>query len=137
MTSKKPRARARAAVTFATVSEMGRSLPGVEEGRSYGTAALKVRGKLIARLREDIDTLVVRTDFIEREHLLRAMPAVFYLTDHYRDYPWVLVRLSAVSREQLQELLVEAWRRVAPRRLLAEYEAAVKPGGGRAGRPQS
>jgi hypothetical protein len=114
-------------VTYETVRELGLVLPGVEETTSYGTPALKVRGKGFTRLKEDYETLVLRTDFLEREHLLRTAPEVFYVTDHYRDYPWVLVRLPHVERAQLGELLADAWRRVAPRRLIAEYDAAKSP----------
>ena len=77
----------------------------------------------MARLKEDGETLVLRTDFVEREHLLKMNPRVFYLTDHYRDYPWILVRLPEVSPEELEELLADAWRRVAPKRLIADYDA--------------
>jgi hypothetical protein len=108
------------AADFAFVRSVGRSLPGTEESTSYGTPALKVKGKLFARLWEDERTLVVGASFADREFLVQHDPAVFYITDHYRDYPWVLVRLPKVRRAQLRELLEEAWRRVAPKRLLKE-----------------
>jgi hypothetical protein len=98
-------------------------LPGVEEGTSYGTPALKVQGKLIVRLKEDGETIMLRTDFIERDHLLRSAPKAFFITDHYRDYPSVLVRLAHVPRAQLAELLEDAWRRVASKKLIASYDA--------------
>lgn len=109
---------------YDTVRELGQALPGVEESTSYGTPALKVRRKLMVRLKEDRETLVLRTDFIERDHLLEVNPRVFYLTDHYRDHPWILVRLAEVGRDELEELLADAWRRVAPKRLIAEYDAS-------------
>jgi hypothetical protein len=112
-----------AVVSYDTVRDLARRLPGVEEGTSYGTAALKVKGKLLVRLKEDGDTIVLRTDFIEREHLLRTTPETFYITDHYRDYPAVLVRLPRVRRAQLAELLEDAWRRVAPTKLVAAFDA--------------
>lgn len=59
-------------VTYDIVRDLARRLPGVEEGTSYGTAALKVKGKLLVRLKEDGETIVLRTDPIEREHLLRT-----------------------------------------------------------------
>ena len=96
--------------------------PGVEEGTSYGTPAFKVRGKLFVRLHQSEDALVVRIDENERAMRMRADPETYYITDHYVDYPWVLVRLSSVSREDLGELLEAAWRLVAPARLVAEYD---------------
>jgi YjbR len=54
-------------VTFETVRAIALALPGVEEGTSYGTPAFRVRGKFLARLREDGETLVVKCDYHERD----------------------------------------------------------------------
>jgi len=61
-------------VTFEKVRKIALSLEKVEEGTSYGTAAFKVAGKLIARLREDGDSLVVATTFEEREAMTADDP---------------------------------------------------------------
>ena len=101
-------------MNYDDVRAIALGLPDVEEGTSYGTAALKVRGKLFIRLKEDGETIVLRTDSIERDHLMRTKPKIFYITEHYRDYPWVLVRLNAVSRPMMKELLESAYQRVKP-----------------------
>lgn len=115
------------ATTYSTVRSVARAFPGVEEGLSYGTSALKVRGKLMARLKEDGETLVVRVTPTDRDLLLQFEPSIFFITDHYRDYPWVLVRLPRITRARLQEVLEEAWRVVAPKKLLAEYDGELPP----------
>jgi hypothetical protein len=97
-------------VTFDDVRKIALSLENVEEGTSYGTPAFKVGGKLLARLREDGDSLVVGTTFEEREEMMAAEPETYYITDHYRNYPWVLVRLSRVDPGALRDLLGRAWR---------------------------
>ncbi len=102
------------------------ALPGVEEGLSYGTPAFRVKGKFLARLKEDGGSLVVKIDFDEREALMAADPETFYITDHYRGYPAMLVRLSSVHPDDLRRLLEGAWRRNAPRRLVAESAAPEK-----------
>ena len=104
-------------MTYDDVRAIALELPGVEEGTSYGTAALKVRGKLFVRLKEDGETIVLRTDEFERSHLMQSHPKIFYITDHYRDYPWVLVRLRAVRRPMIKALIEGAWTRIAPRAL--------------------
>ena len=48
---------------------------------------------------------------------------MFFTTPHYDGYPYVLVRLDAVDRNQLAELLEDAWRIRAPKRVVAEYES--------------
>ena len=52
-----------------------------------------------ADMREDPDSLVIKMPFEQREELMAADPETYYITDHYRDYPWMLVRLSAVRRD--------------------------------------
>jgi hypothetical protein len=101
------------AVTFKDVRRIALSLEKVEEGTSYGTAAFKIGGKLIARLKEDGDSLVVGTTFEERDGMIKDDPATYYITDHYLNYPWVLVRLSHVNRDALRDLLVRACRLAA------------------------
>jgi hypothetical protein len=97
-------------VTFEDVRRMAQSLENVEEGTSYGTAALKTGGKLLARLKEDGDSLVVGTTFEERAEMMAADPETYYITDHYLNYPWVLVRLSRVHPDALQDVLRRALR---------------------------
>ncbi|MBX3262704.1 MAG: MmcQ/YjbR family DNA-binding protein [Labilithrix sp.] len=123
-TSKRGRARAPArterragSVTFATARAIARAFPGVEESTSYGTPALKVRGKLFARLKEDGETLAVKVALEARAALIEARPDALFVTDHYLAYPYVLVRLGAVTRSELAALLEEAWRMTAPPRI--------------------
>ena len=118
-TDRSPRTQRRSSpgVTFADVSRLGRALPGVVESTSYGTPALKVDGKLLVRLKEDGNTLVLRMDFVNRDLLLRAEPDLFFLTDHYLNYPSILLRLTRVTKPRMAELLEDAWRLVAPRRI--------------------
>jgi hypothetical protein len=98
------------AVTFEDVRSIASSLGNVVEGTSYGTPAFKAKGKLLARLREDGDSLVVGTTFEERAELMTAEPETYYITDHYLKYPWVLVRLSRVHADALRDLLARSLR---------------------------
>src|SRR5215471_18747048 len=111
------------AVSWDTVRELALSLPGVEEGTSYGTTAFKVNGKLIARFHQDGDSLVIKVEYATREVLMGANPKTFYITDHYRCWPWMLVRIANVRRNELAQLLEDAWRSMASKRHLAELEA--------------
>ena len=103
-------------VSFAEASKFARTLPGVSESTSYGTPALKVDGRLFARLKEDGETLVLRMDWVNRDLLLREEPDLFFLTDHYVNYPWILLRLTRVTKTRLTELLEDAWRLASARR---------------------
>lgn len=111
-----------ARVTLTTVRRLALAFPGVEEGLSYGTPGFRVRGRFLARLWEDGETLVVKCGDDERDFRMKADPETFFTTDHYRGYPTVLVRLARMSEDDLQAVLEEAWRRQAPKRLVKEYD---------------
>ena len=97
--------------------------PGVERGTSYGTPAIKVKGKLMARLRSEAEGwLAIRCEFFVRDSLLEAAPDVFHLTDHYRSYPMILVDLAKIEKGALFDILEQAWRMTASKKLIREYD---------------
>lgn len=110
-------------MSFDEVRRIALALPGVEEGTSYGTPAFRVRGKFFCRLREDGESLVLKCNLFERAFLVDDLPDVFYITDHYRDYPAVLMRIGAVTEPLLRERMEASWRIAAPKKLVAELDA--------------
>jgi hypothetical protein len=111
-------------VTFDDVRKMALAWPEVEDGTSYGTPALKVRKKMLARLREDHDSLVIPgVSLDEREMLIESQPKVFYFTDHYRDYPIVLIHLSKAKRTAVEPLLRRHWRTLASKKAVQSVES--------------
>jgi hypothetical protein len=92
-------------VTYETVRQIALTFPCVEDGTSYGTSALKVKGKLFVRLKEDRDSIVVRMRFDLRDEMMSAAPETYYITEHYRNYDYMLVRLSKLLPEALPDLL--------------------------------
>jgi hypothetical protein len=111
-------------VTFDDIRKLTLAWPEVEDGTSYGTAALKVRKKLLARLKEDGDSLVMPgVELDERDMLMESQPKQFYFTDHYKDYPIVLVRLSQAKRTAVEPLLRRRWRELASKAAVREFDA--------------
>jgi len=118
--------------TWSKLCKLALKLPGVTEGTSYGTPAFHVRKKFLARLKEDGESIAIKIDFADRDVLLELDPAAFYLTDHYRPYPAMLVRLKTVRLDLLPRLLEQAWRLQAPKRLAADsVRLTSRPRGGR------
>jgi len=109
-----------ARITFDTVRKIGLRMRDVEESTAFGTPALKVRGQLLTcpaiNKSAEPGSIVVRIDFDQREELIAADPDTYYLTDHYREYPSVLVRLSQIRPDALQDLLGMAWRFVTTKK---------------------
>ena len=112
-----------AARNYEYVCELALTLPGVELSTSYGTPSIKVKGKILSRLRSESEGgLAIRCDFVDRQMLLQAAPETFYITDHYANYPMILVNLDTVRRDALPDIVERAWRLVAPPRLQADFD---------------
>ena len=108
---------------FMAALKLAQRFPGVELGTSYGTPAMKVKGKFMARLRSEAEGwLAIRCDFLARDMLLEAAPHVFHLTDHYRDYPMILVDLAEIQKAALLDILEQAWRMTASKKLIRQYD---------------
>jgi hypothetical protein len=113
----------RRGTSWASVCRMALQLPGVTEGTSYGTPALHAKERFLARLKEDGQTMAIRMQFADRAVLLELDPDVFYLTDHYRPYEAVLVRLQKAPPRLVRQVLRQAWCFQAPRALVAREGA--------------
>jgi hypothetical protein len=111
---------AKAKISFETVRKMALALSGVEEGTAHGTPALKVRGQLLTCMAihksAEPGSLAVRIGFEDRAALISTDPEAYYLTDHYVEYPVVLVRLSRIHVDALRDLLAMAWRFVSAKK---------------------
>ena len=89
-------------------------LPNVTEGRSYGMPSFLLNGRFLARFRDNDTVLVLQLARIsERDVLMELDPDAFFFTEHYRNYPAVLVRLAEVARPLLIDVVTEAWRHLA------------------------
>jgi hypothetical protein len=95
--------------TWATVRDLALAQPGVEESTSYRTPAMKLRGKPIARLKEDGESIVVPVPMADRDVRVAAEPDVFFVTDHCVPY--------AASRPVNAMLFADVGVAVEPRRL--------------------
>src|SRR5262249_16508356 len=113
-------------MTFDDVRKIALAWPEVEDGTSYGTPALKVRKKMLVRLKEDGDSLVMPgVPLEERSMLVESRAKIFYSTDHYRDYPIVLIRLSKATRAAVEPFLARRWRELASKKAVRELDSNV------------
>lgn len=105
------------------VVKLGLELPEVSEGIWFRTPSLQVRGKSFCRLKENGKDIVFLLDSLdEQEALCEAMPAVYYITDHYRGYAAVLARLAALRAPECRVRLERAWRKKAPKKLVQSFD---------------
>ncbi|MEO3871588.1 MmcQ/YjbR family DNA-binding protein [Nonomuraea sp. B12E4] len=115
-------------VTEDDVRRIALTLPETTEKTMYGTPAFYVRGKWFARIGEEGDVLVLPLGTEEEKAgLVASEPAKFFTTPHYDCHAIVLARFGAVDAGEMGELLTEAWRLRAPRRLVADLDAGRHP----------
>lgn len=99
---------------FDVVLTAARALPDVEQSTAWGASSLKAGGKMLAcqaiHKSAEPDSIVVKIPTDQRDELIAAEPDVYYITDHYVNYPSVLVRLPRINQDALRDLLAMAWQ---------------------------
>jgi hypothetical protein len=111
--------------SIADVRKIALGFPETVEKPCHGTPGFYVRKHLFARVLDDAQ-VVVHVDFDQRDALLETEPETFHVTPHYMTEPWVIVRLGAIERGRLDDLLFEAWRQCAPP-ALSRHPAGSRP----------
>src|SRR5262249_40920491 len=95
-------------LSLSAIQAVSKRLPGLEEGTSCGTPAWRHRGRLLARLHQDGEAIVLNVGVEARDHLMQADPETFSITDHYRGGTMMLARLDRLSARDLEKILARA-----------------------------
>ncbi|PVC83529.1 hypothetical protein DBP19_30760 [Streptomyces sp. CS090A] len=121
-----------AAITAADVRSAALSLPDTTEKLAWGQPTFRVAGKIFASLGDDDTAMGVKCPKEDRAELIATEPEKFFLKEGHDDnYAWLRVRLAALEDAgELAVILADAWRQVAPRRLLAAHPEPDGPGEG-------
>ena len=116
-------------ITVAAARRFVLDLPDIIEGRSYGMPSFLLQGRFFARFRDEDTVLVLQLATIaEREVLMELDPRAFFFTDHYRNYPAVLIRLAEVPRPLFTAVVREAWDQVSAVRATRSRARGAKAG---------
>jgi hypothetical protein len=82
------------------------SLPGTVETLWFNKPAVFIHGQFLTKVHDKEEAMVLRVGSMEmRDMMLQAEPKLFYITDHYRNFPFVLARLSALDKKSLKQML--------------------------------
>src|SRR5690348_3158602 len=115
------------AISRADLRRIALSFPEANEKPSYGKPSFFIAKKFFTRLRDEDASIVWIVDSIdERDHLLEMDPKTYFITDHYRDYPSVLVRIARIDKTMLRKMLERRFRAIAPKKVLKEMDAAAQ-----------
>ena len=106
-------------VTAAQFKKIALSFPEAHEKPSYGAPAIFVAKKFFTRLRaQDNSVVFIVADLPTRDMMLELDPKTYFITDHYKDYPSVLVRMERITPDELKQMLERRWRMIAPKKLI-------------------
>jgi hypothetical protein len=115
-------------ITAAEFRRVALSLPEAEERETWGHPTFRVRDKMFATLSDDGRQASAKATKQEQQALVAADPDTFGLPAYVGRHGWVSIQLATVDPEELGELLAEAWRQTAPKRLVAAYDATASGG---------
>jgi len=114
------------AISKADLRRIALSFHEASEKLSYGKPSFFIAKKFFTRLRdEDASIVWIVGSIDERDHLLEMDPRTYFITDHYRDYPSVLVRIARIDKTILRKMLERRFRAIAPKKVLKEMDAAA------------
>lgn len=115
-------------VTPAQFKKIALSFPEANEKPSYGKPSFFIAKKFFTRYRKDDNSLVfIVADMHTRDMMLELDPRTYFITDHYRDYPSVLVRMERITQSELKQMLDRRWRQIAPKKLVKEVDENATP----------
>ena len=91
------------------------SLPEAHEEGHWGKPSFRVRKRIFASVGDEPGVLILKIPVDDQEVLLEAAPDAF-VTNAWSKQGWLGARLDVIEQGFLEELLEEAWRRIAPKR---------------------
>ena len=112
-------------ITADELRQAALSLPEAEERETWGHPTFRVRDKMFAALADDGSQASVKATRQEQEALLAAAPETFGIPAYVGRHGWVSIQLATADPAEVRELLEEAWRQTAPKRLVATYDATA------------
>ncbi|MGA4845369.1 MmcQ/YjbR family DNA-binding protein [Streptomyces sp. G5(2025)] len=115
------KSRSRARVTSDDVRRIALALPDTVEKIAWSMPTFRVSGKMFVTVPDDETSIAVRCPKAERDELVLAEPDKFWVAAHEASSAWVRVRLAALDKEELTDILADSWRQAAPPRLLEEH----------------
>lgn len=93
-----------------------------EERETWGHSTFRVRDKMFAGMDNDGHALTLKASKTEQRALLSGRPEVLFVPKYVGVRGWVGIRLNGIDGDELQELVTEAWRMSAPKRMVASFD---------------
>lgn len=105
-----------------TVRKLALALPDAIEQETWGTPTFRVRTKIFVMFSDEQREAWVKSTHDEQRALTQMDPETFFVPPYVGPSGWIGVRFRTVDREEMRELITEAWRMTAPKRLVDAFD---------------
>jgi hypothetical protein len=105
-----------------TVRKICLSMPEAEERETWGDPTFRIRGKIFVMFSERERHAWVKSTHDEQRALVTQDPETFFVPPYVGPSGWIGVVMRTVDRDEMEELVTEAWRQVAPKRLVHAFD---------------
>ena len=100
------------------------ALPETEEKVAWEVdITFRVRDKIFAIMGPEGTHASVKASLEAQQALVASDPETFGISAYTGRYGWTTVNLARVTPDELHELVEEAWRRTAPKKVVAAFDA--------------
>ncbi|MGH2595216.1 MAG: MmcQ/YjbR family DNA-binding protein [Actinomycetota bacterium] len=106
----------------ATVRATALSLPDVEERETWGTATFRVRNKIFAMCSDNEREVWIKATHDEQRALIAMDPQTYFFPPYVGPSGWVGAKVRSADRDEIRELLTEAWRMTATKRAVKTFD---------------
>jgi hypothetical protein len=105
-----------------TLRKMALALPEAVEQETWGQPTFRVRKRIFVMLSAEEREAWVKSTHDEQRALIQMDPDTFFFPSYVGSSGWVGVHIRTVDREEMRELVTEAWRLTAPKRVVAAFD---------------
>ena len=99
------------------------AFPETAEQETWGHPTFRVRGKMFATMSAEDAAATVKATKEAQAALVGSEPETFSVPAYVGQHGWVGIRLERVDADEAIELLDEAWRATAPKRVVSAYDS--------------
>jgi hypothetical protein len=114
------------------VRRIALSLPHTVERETWGERTFRTKNKIFVVLGSDGKAASVKARKEHQHSIIASDPKSFSVASYVGRFGWISVRLATVDTEAMRVLIIDAWRRTAPKRAVAAYDAKEERGPRRA-----
>ena len=104
-------------VTSDTLRGWALELPEATEEETWGAATFRVRNKIFAILRAEDGVVTLKASKTDRAELIAGDARTYRIAPHTGRFGWVQATLASADPTEVRSIVLEAWRRTAPKRV--------------------